>query len=425
MAIFLTLGLIGLITGEAASAGALVLLFVLQFGVGAVGGIAIGRAAAWTINRVNLDYPGLYPILAMAFGLLAFGLTSALSGSGFLAVYLAGIVLGNSDIVSRRGIYLFHDAAAWLAQITLFVMLGLLSFPSRLLPIISDGLLIALVLILVARPVAVMVSALPFRFKPKELVFLSWVGLKGAVPITLATFPLMAGVEGGGLIFDVVFFVVLVSAMTQGWSLPTVARALGLGEPSDPTPPLSLEINALRHVDSDIVEYTVAPSARVAGQLLRDLALPDGVVMALVVRGGEVIMPRGTTALRPGDHIFIALRSRLKPLIDRLFDPYAETPPLAPGLILKFQKQNTVGQLHRFFGIPGPTWSKDPLGSLFDEAGGDPSTRLGPFLVARCEDPDLVTLTYDPVPETGSDPDASSTDPAALPGASSPHRGET
>ena len=409
MAIFLTLGLIGVITGTAGSAGALLLLFVLQFGVGALAGVGAGRAAAWAVNRVNLDHPGLYPLLAMAFGLLAFGLAAVLGGSGFLAVYLAGIVLGNSAIVFRRGIFFFHDAAAWLGQIVLFVMLGLLSFPSRLFAVAGDGLLIALALIFVARPLAVVVSALPFGFRLRELTFLSWVGLKGAVPITLATFPLMAGVPGSEVLFDAVFFVVLISAITQGWSLPVVARWLKLGRPADPAPPLSVEINALRHVDGEIVDYTVAPSARVAGQLLRDLTLPDGAVVTLVVRGEEVIMPRGATALRPGDHVFVAMRTRLKPLLDRLFDPDAGTSPLLPGLTLGFRAKSTVGQLHRFFGIPGPTWSTEPVGSLLNVDGEHRVARLGPFAVTPGDEPDYVNLTY--APETG-DPEDEGANPS-------------
>ena len=397
MAIFLTIGLIEVILGTVDSAGALVLLFTLQFGVGTVVGGGVGLAAAWVINRINLDTAGLYPVMVMAVGLLAFGLAAVLGGSGFLAVYIAGVVLGNSDLVFRRGILLFNDASAWLGQIVLFVMLGLLSSPARLISVAGEGLLIALVLILVARPVAVALSTLPFRFRRKEFVFVSWVGLKGAVPITLATFPLLAGVEGSERLFDAVFFVVLVSALTQGWSLPAVARWLGLAEPADPDPPLSVEINALRHVDGDIVEYTVAPSARVAGQRLRDLTMPDGVLVALVVRGAEVIMPRGATKLRPGDHVFITLRRRLKPLIDRLFDPYAETPPLEPGLRLLFRADATRGQLHRFFGMPGPTWSEEPIGDLLREDAEDEApARIGPFVVTPADEPEFVTLTYEP-----------------------------
>ena len=396
MAIFLTIGLIELIMGTADSVSALIPLFVLQFGVGAAVGLAVGHGAAWALNRVNLDSAGLYPVLVTACGILSFGLAAVLGGSGFLAIYLTGIVVSNSDIVFKRGILLFHDAAAWLGQIVLFVMLGLLGFPSRLLAVAGEGLLIALVLILVARPVAVALSAFPFRFSFREYTFLSWVGLKGAVPVTLATFPLMVGVEQSDLLFNVVFFVVLVSALTQGWSLPVVAKWLGLGEPADSSPPISVEINALRRVEGEIIEYTVAPSARVAGQALRDLALPDGVVMTLVVRGDDMIMPRGATQLRPGDHVFVTMRRRLKPLIDRLFDPYAETPPLVPGLRLAFRADATRGQLHRFFGMPGPTWSEEPIGNILDAP--DVPDRIGPFVLTPAEEDGFVALTYDPEP---------------------------
>lgn len=400
MAIFLTVGLIEVITGRADAAGGLALLFVLQFGVGALVGISIGRSAAWVVNRINLDHSGLYPILALAFGLLAYGLAAVLQGSGFLAVYLTGIVLGNRLIVFRRGIFLFHDAAAWLGQIVLFVMLGLLSFPSRLATVAMDGLVLAIVLIFVARPLAVAASAFPFRFRPKEMVFLAWVGLKGAVPITLATFPLMAGVTGGELIFNVVFFVVLISALTQGWSLPTVARWLGIAQPAALTPPLSVEVNTLRHVDGEILDYTVAPSAHVAGRMLSELALPDGMVVALLVRDDKVIMPRGSTVLRPGDHAFVAMQRQLKPLVDCLFDPEAETPSLPHGFTLTFPAQRTVGQIHHFWGIPSSTWSTEPVGELLKKTSVDQTVRLGPFLVTASDDPSYVKLIYTPEPTT-------------------------
>ncbi|MDT7858395.1 potassium/proton antiporter [Rubrivirga sp. S365] len=394
MAIFLTLGLVGVLTGTAASAGSLALLFALQFGVGAAAGVGVGKGAAWAVERVQLDAPGLYPVLVTAFGLLAFGLAAVLGGSGFLAVYLAGIVLGNSPIVFRRGIFMFHDAVAWLAQIALFVLLGLLSFPSRLLAVAGPALAVAVVLIVVARPLAVALSLAPFRFTLREGAFVSWVGLKGAVPITLATFPLLAGVDGAEALFDVVFFVVLVSAVSQGWSLPVAARWLEIGRPADPAPPVTVELHALRHVDGDVVDYTVAPSARVAGQMLRDLVLPDGVAVTLVVRDGAVVVPRGGTALRTGDHVFVVARTQLKPLVDRLFDPEARTPPLAPGLTLAFPAETTLGQLHRFFGLPGPTWSTDTVGDLLADAGA--SDHLGCFHVAHAGDPEFVQVTYAP-----------------------------
>jgi cell volume regulation protein A len=393
MAIFLTLGLVGLITGSADSPLALLWLFLGQFGVGTLAGLLVGRLATWAVNRVNLDTPGLYPLLALAFALVAFGAAAVLGGSGFLAVYIAGIVLGSSSIVFRRGIFSFHDAIAWLAQIVLFVMLGLLSFPSRLLAVAWEGLLIALVLILVARPLAVWASVWPFRFRRRELTFLSWVGLKGAVPITLATFPLLAGVPKSGQIFNAVFFVVLLSALSQGWSLPLVARWLHIGRPAEPSPAVSVEIHALRQVDGEIVDYTVQPGSLVAGLQLRELALPDGVLVSLIVRGQEVVMPRGSSTLLPGDHVFVALRTALEPLIDRLFDPDPEPAVLPAGLRLSFHAATTVEQLHRFLGLPLPQGINSvqvcrSLGGLL----ADGTERIGSLRLQAGSDPEHVTV---------------------------------
>lgn len=398
MAIFLTLGLTGVITGTADSSQALLWLFVGQFGVGTLAGLLTGRLATWAINRINLDYPGLYPLLALGFALVAFGLAAVLGGSGFLAVYIAGIVLGSSSLVFRRGIFSFHDATAWLGQIVLFVMLGLLSFPSRLLAVAGEGLLIALVLILVARPLAVWASALPFQFRRRELTFLSWVGLKGAVPITLATFPLLAGVPKSGQIFNAVFFVVLISAITQGWSLPLVARWLQIGRPSDPTPALLVEINALRRVDGEILDYTVKARTQVAGRRLRDLALPDGVVVSLIVRGSEVVMPRGTTVLMPGDHVFMAMRIRLEPLINRLFEPDPEPPELPRDLVLSFHAATTVEQLLGFYGLPLPlelagSAALQSLGTLLDSNTSPEGVSIGTLLVNAGADPEHITVS--------------------------------
>jgi cell volume regulation protein A len=251
-------------------------------------------------------------------------------------------------MVFRRGISSFHDAIAWLEQIVLFVMLGLLSFPTRLLAVAWEGLMIAIVLILLAKPLAVWTSAWPFGFRRRELTFLSWVGLKGAVPITLATFPLMAGVPQSQLIFNALFFVVLVSAITQGWSLPLVVRWLKIGRPADPNPALSVEINALRQVDGEILDYTVKPRTYVSGQRMRDLALPDGVVVSLIVRDRNVIMPRGTTLLMTGDHVFVAMRMSLELLINRLFDPDPEPLCLPHALQFSFHVNTTLEQLCRF-----------------------------------------------------------------------------
>jgi cell volume regulation protein A len=279
----------------------------------------------------------------------------------------------------------------------LFVMLGLLSFPSRLIAVAWEGLLIALVLILVARPLAVWVSALPFQFRRRELTFLSWVGLKGAVPITLATFPLLAGVPKSGQIFNAVFFVVLISAITQGWSLPLVARWLHIGRPADPTPALSVEINALRQVDGEILDYTVKARTHVAGQRLRDLALPDGVVVSLIVRGREVVMPRGTTVLMPGDHAFVAMRMNLEPLINRLFEPDPEPPELPVDLSLSFHAATTVEQLLGFYGLPLPVGGAAPaaaetLSALLEKSTSAEGVSIGALHIEPGADPEHIIV---------------------------------
>lgn len=399
MAIFLTLGFVGIITGTADSPGQLALLFALQFGVGGLVGVGVGRLASWVVNRINLSAPGLYPILVLAFGLLAFGLASVLQGSGFLAVYLAGIALGNGPLVFRRGVCLFHDATAWLGEIVLFVMLGLLSFPSRLLAVAEAGFVIALALIFLARPLAVVGLLLPFRFKVREMAFLSWGGLKGAVPITLATFPLLAGVENSPLLFDVVFFVVLVSALIQGWSLPLVAKRLGLGKKAPPSPPLSVEVHSLRHLEGDIVEYTVAPTVRLAGMKLRELVFPEDVAVTLVVRGDDIIVPRGSTTLCPDDHVFMAQKLRLRPMIDRLFG-VVPSAPMPPDLTMTFDAKSTLGQVQHFLGMDDGPGSEVSMQTLLQSGEQERPLRLGEFLVTAASSPEWVRLTYAPTAES-------------------------
>jgi cell volume regulation protein A len=352
MAIFLTVGCIEVLIGNVPLGPGLLMLFFQQMALGAIVGLTIGYAAVWVVNRINLDAAGLYPILVSSCGLLAYGLAASLGGSGFLSIYLAGIYIGNSKIVFHRGIFLFHDAAAWLAQIVMFVVLGLLSFPSRLLGVAGQGLLIAAVLIVISRPTAVLLSLLPFRYNVRELTFLSWVGLKGAVPITLATFPLMFGVKDANVIFDVVFFVVLTSALVQGWSLPLVARRLGLETPAPPEPPLTLEISSLRHVEGDIVDYTVGEGSHVAGRLVRDIALPDGVVIAILAREQQIIPPQGNTRILAGDHAILVLRPGTRPLVNRIFgrDSVQEN-ELPASLEFPLRASITVGELEEFYGI--------------------------------------------------------------------------
>ncbi len=228
MAVFLTIGLIRVLTNPHESIWGVLLLFVQQMGIGAILGVIISLGAIWLLKHINLDEEGLYRVFTMALVLLAYGLTAILGGSGFLAVYLVGLFLGNSSVQQMDRISHFHDSLAWLMQIAMFLILGLLVFPTRLPPVLGSGLLITGVAVFLARPVGVIIALLPIKMPFQEKIFVSWVGLRGAVPIVLATFPLLAGVPQASYLFNLVFFVVLVSVLLQGVSVPFVAKRLGV-----------------------------------------------------------------------------------------------------------------------------------------------------------------------------------------------------
>ncbi len=231
MAVFLTIGLIHLIDDPSASVLSLLVLFFQQMGIGLALGLLMGTGAVMLISRLHLEVEGLYPVLTIALVLLTYGLTAILNGSGFLAVYLLGLRLGNSTLHRRGLLTRFHDGLAWLMQITMFLVLGLLVFPSRLPEVALSGLLISACLIFVARPLSVLVSLAFARMKLPETLFVAWVGLRGAVPIVLATYPLLAGLPRASALFDLVFFIVLTSVLLQGTSLAAVARFLGVTVP--------------------------------------------------------------------------------------------------------------------------------------------------------------------------------------------------
>ena len=378
MAIFLTVGCIEMLLGTVNSATDLLWLLGSQMIVGVLMGWALGRLAAWLVNRIDLDSAGLYPVLVTTCCLITFGLTAEFGGSGFLAAYVAGIVLGNTKLVMQRGIRLYHNAIAWLCQIVMFVMLGLLSFPTRLLEVKWQGLLIAAVLSFVARPLAVALSWGPFRPSWREFVFVSWVGLKGAVPITLATFPLMLNAPYAGLIFDVVFFVVVISALVQGSTLAPLANWLGLKVAPEPAPPVTLEISSLRHVEGEVLDYSVSHESRAAGKLVRDLALPDGVVIALVVRGHQLIPPQGKTRIEAGDHVMLVVRPGTEPLVSQTFGRSAESRGAIP-LELEFPLRGsaTVGVLQDLYGLALPAAPETTLDAALRAALGAGEITVG------------------------------------------------
>ena len=377
MAIFLTVGCLQVLLGQRDPGAGLLWLFVTQMGIGSIVGLAVGKLALLGINRVNLQAAGLYPIITASAGLVSFGMAAVLGGSGFLAIYLTGIVIGNANIVFKRGTLLFMDAAAWLSQIGMFVMLGLLAFPSRLPEVAGEGLMVALILTFFARPVAVLLSLLPFHVGPRDQTFIAWVGLKGAVPIVLATYPMMLGLPEGQVIFDIIFFAVLLSAISQGWTLPWVARKLHLQLPPKPKPPVTLEITSLQDVDGDILEYTLDERSRAVNLQLRDLHLPESAVIALIARGERIIPPRGTTELLPGDHVFVVLKPNVRAQVDRLFGGRSEVEPEQRDE-MEFPLDaltTTLGDLADFYGV---------------HLAGDPASTIAEFLEhAIGADPDV------------------------------------
>jgi cell volume regulation protein A len=295
--------MIRLVSEPATAPAALIPMFVQQMAVGAVIGYGLGRAAVVAINRLRLEYEGLYPVFTLSMVLLVYGLAVALGGNGFLAVYLGGLVLGNASFIHKRSLIRFHDGLAWLMQIAMFLTLGLLVFPSRLTPILGAGLILSVFLIAVARPVSVFASLALARLGLKEKVAVSWVGLRGAAPIILATFPMVAGVRNAELIFNLVFFIVLTSVALQGPSIPIVARWLGLQAPLPERTRYPLEFEPMPGSGSELSDLKVPNDSAWAGQRIVDLNLPSGTLVILIHRGNEFIIASGGSEIHAGDSL--------------------------------------------------------------------------------------------------------------------------
>jgi cell volume regulation protein A len=273
----------------------------------------MGRASVALINRLQLEYDGLYPALTLSLVLFNYGFTALLNGNGFLSVYVAGLVMGNTAFIKKKSLMHFHDGLAWLMQITMFLILGLQVYPSRLVPIIPLGLLSAAVLMLVARPAAVFLSLLFARLSFRRKILVSWVGLRGAVPIILATFPLLAGIPQAEMIFNIVFFIVLTSALLQGSTIPPAARWLRLDAPllARFRPPFEFEPG--EGVKGEMVELEVPRDSVVVDRQIVELGLPQGALVIFIERNNEYIVPGGSTALKAGDRLhLLADRTAIK-----------------------------------------------------------------------------------------------------------------
>jgi cell volume regulation protein A len=311
VAVLLVIGFIDWIQKPGYGVADMAILLVEELGIGALVGVAVGWLAVQGLQRTRLDSTGLYPVASLATAAVAFGASDTLHGSGFLAVYAAGLTLGSARIPAKRTVTVFHQGLAWVAQITLFLALGLLVFPSQLDSVAVEGTALALVLVLVARPLATFVSTAFDRFSNAERVVLGWAGLRGAVPVVLATFPVIEGVPDSRRYFSIVFFAVVISTLVQGTTFEPLARRLGVttAEPALPRP--LAETGTIRRLGAEVVEFPVRPEYALVGHRVRDLGLPRDALLSVIVRGEEAVLPRGSTRIEAGDRLHVVVRSEV------------------------------------------------------------------------------------------------------------------
>lgn len=305
MAFFLTISLTTLLTDSDATIPGLIANFFRQMILGAIAGYLMGLFMVNIINRIKLEVDGLYPVLVLSLMFLTFGATHFIGGNGFLAVYLAGIYLGNKQFIHKKSLIRFYDGQAWLMQIILFLTLGLLVYPSQIVPLIGTGLLISLFLIFLARPIGVYLSLLFFNMKHREKIFISWVGLRGAVPIVFAIYPLIAGVEKANIIFNLVFFIAVTSIVLQGTMLHKVAEWLHLIVPESAKRRFPVDIELTDTVSKELTEIQIIESSLAIGRKIVDLQIPKSVLIVMINRNNKYITPNGSTLIEDGDKLLI------------------------------------------------------------------------------------------------------------------------
>ncbi|MGH2953720.1 MAG: potassium/proton antiporter [Solirubrobacterales bacterium] len=326
VALLLVTGFIDWIELPDYGAADMALALVGKLALGLVIGILVGRGARWAFRNLDLPSPGLYPVASIATAALAYGVAELAHGSGFLSVYIAALVLGTGPVPARRTTIAFHQGLSWVAQISLFALLGLLVFPSALGEVAAEGLLLSAALILVARPLAAIVASAPWEFDLRERVMLGWSGLRGAIPIWLATFPVVAGVEESELIFNAIFFVVVTSTLIQGATFEALARRLGVtsDEPALPRP--LIETGIIRQLGGESLVWTVEPEDAAVGRMVKDLGLPRDALVNLILREGSAIPPRGSTEIQAGDELHIVVRQDAYPEVEGLAERWRSGP---------------------------------------------------------------------------------------------------
>jgi potassium/hydrogen antiporter len=357
VAVLLVIGFDNWITKDDYGIGDMLVLFLQQLGIGLAVGVAVGWLAVQAFQRARLATSGLYPVASLATVALSFGGADALHGSGFLATYLAGLALGSASIPAKPTITAFHVGAAWVAQIAMFLTLGVLVFPSRLDEVWIEGTVLALVLVFVSRPLATFVATAPWSYSFADRVILGWAGLRGAVPVVLATFPVIAHVSVANTLFNIVFFAVLLSTLLQGWTFEPLAERLGVTSTEPAVPRPIVEIGTIRRLGADVIEHEVNDGDAAVGARVRELGLPRDAIVSLLVRDEQALLPRGSTRIEAGDRLHVLVRREVSDELPDLLDRWRDGPVGRP-----------VRPPRRFTGTV-PVYTARP----WDDADGDPS----------------------------------------------------
>lgn len=305
MAYVLTIAFLSLVVNQDQSVLSVIPLFLQQMLVGGIAGYAFGRLSKVIINRIMLDFEGLYPVLVIALMFITFSATDFVGGNGFLAIYICAVYLGNQELIHKKTILKMYDGLAWLMQIVLFLTLGLLVFPSQIVPYIGIGLLISLFLIVVARPISVFLSLMFFKMRTRRRFYISWVGLRGAVPIVFATYPLLAGIEKANIIFNIVFFISVTSVLIQGTTLTLVAKWLHVALPEKVKPMSEIDKFIAEIPRSSMQEFEIMPHFHSINKRIVDLNFPRSAFIVMIKRNGEYIRPGGSTRIELNDTLMV------------------------------------------------------------------------------------------------------------------------
>lgn len=306
MAFVLTIAFLSLVINQDQSFATIIPLFFQQMILGGIAGFAFGKLSKLIINYITLDFEGLYPVLVISLMFITFSATDFVGGNGFLAIYLCAVYLGNQDLIHKKTILKVYDGLAWLMHIVLFLALGLLVFPSQIIPYLGIGIIVSLFLIIVARPLSVFLSLMFFKMNLRRKLYISWVGLRGAVPIVFATYPLLAGIEKANMIFNIVFFVSVTSVIIQGTTLPIVAKWLGVALPEKAKRITEIDKLILELPKSSLLrEFEILPHFHVVGRRIVDLNFPQSAFIVMIKREGEYIRPSGSTELAAKDILMV------------------------------------------------------------------------------------------------------------------------